>query len=135
LAFDPNRQAQDLVLHPFAHWLNLYVYLFLSASAALTSFPQRLLTSNISVELIGYAARGVSNKQRPNPTLAPYVIQTLLLLVAPALFAASIHMILGRIIVSVDGESLSLIKKRWLTKFFVTSDVLSFFIQLGGTYE
>jgi hypothetical protein len=68
-------------------------------------------------------------------TLAPYVIQTLLLLVAPALFAASIYMILGRIIVSVDGESLSLIKKIWLTKTFVMSDVVSFFIQLGGTYS
>ncbi|KAH8812534.1 RTA1 like protein-domain-containing protein [Xylogone sp. PMI_703] len=83
-------------------------------------------------ELVGYAARGASNKQAPNPTLAPYVIQTLLLLLAPALFAASIYMILGRIIVSVDGESLSPIKKRWLTKVFVTSDVISFFVQLGG---
>ncbi|CZR58658.1 related to RTM1 protein [Phialocephala subalpina] len=83
-------------------------------------------------EIVGYAARGVSSGQAPHLTIAPYVIQTLLLLVAPALLAASIYMILGRIIVSVDGESYSLIKKRWLTKVFVTSDVLSFFIQLGG---
>ncbi|KAK4944070.1 hypothetical protein LTR10_016403 [Elasticomyces elasticus] len=83
-------------------------------------------------EIVGYAARGVSHGQAPNPTLAPYVIQILLLLVAPALFAASIYMTLGRIIVSVDGEPHSLIKKRWLTKSFVTGDVLSFFIQLGG---
>ncbi|KAK5220175.1 hypothetical protein LTR96_006353 [Exophiala xenobiotica] len=83
-------------------------------------------------EIVGYAARGVSHGQAPNPTLAPYVIQTLLILVAPALFAASIYMILGRVIVSVDGEPYSLIKKRWLTKVFVTSDVVSFFVQLGG---
>ena len=88
-----------------------------------------------SVEVVGYAARGISHGQTPNPTLAPYVIQTLLLLVAPALFAASIYMILGRIIVKVDGESHSLIKTRWLTKIFVTSDVLSFWIQLGGMYK
>lgn len=55
-----------------------------------------------------------------------------MILVAPALFAASIYMILGRIIASVDGESLSLIKKRWLTKVFVTSDVVTFIVQLGG---
>jgi len=41
-------------------------------------------------------------------------------------------MILGRIIISIDGESHSLIKKRWLTKVFVTGDVLSFLMQSGG---
>jgi hypothetical protein len=96
-------------------------------------FPTRpKLTCFAAVEVTGYAARGVSNQQAPHPTLAPYVIQTLLLLVAPALFAASIYMILGRIIISTDAESLSMIKKRWLTKIFVTSDVISFFVQLGG---
>lgn len=35
----------------------------------------------------------------------------------------------------MDGESYSLIKKRWLTKTFVTSDVISFLIQLGGNYS
>ncbi|EUC28131.1 hypothetical protein COCCADRAFT_41301 [Bipolaris zeicola 26-R-13] len=35
---------------------------------------------------------------------------------APALFAASIYMMLGRIILVTDGESHSLIPKKWLTK-------------------
>jgi len=87
------------------------------------------------VEIIGYGTRGVSIEQTPNWTLGPYIIQSILLLVAPALFAASIYMILGRIIISIDGESYSLIKKRWLTKVFVTGDVLSFVIQSGGTYS
>ena len=86
------------------------------------------------VEIVGYATRSVSNKQAPNLTLAPFVIQSLLLLVAPALLAASIYMILGRIIISVNGEKYSLVKTRWLTTIFVTSDVLSFLIQLGGMY-
>ena len=84
------------------------------------------------VEIVGYACRIWSNKQSPNPTIGPYVVQTLLILVAPALFAASIYMILGRIIVTVDAEHHSLIKKKWLTKVFVTSDVITFFVQLGG---
>ena len=60
-------------------------------------------------------------------------MQTLLLLIAPALFAASIYMELGRIIELVDGESHAMIRKRWLTKLFVCGDVLSFTLQMAGT--
>jgi hypothetical protein len=59
-------------------------------------------------------------------------MQSLLLLVAPALLAASIYMILGRLILVVDGEHHSLIPKKWLTKTFVAGDVLSFVMQSGG---
>lgn len=37
--------------------------------------------------------------------------------------------VLGRIILLVDGERYSLIPQRWLTKIFVTGDVLSFLVQ------
>ncbi len=61
------------------------------------------------------------------------VIQALLILIAPALFAATIYMVLGRIIKLVDGERHSLIRLKWLTKIFVTGDCVSFFIQsMGG---
>ncbi|KAK3618910.1 hypothetical protein LTR56_024338 [Elasticomyces elasticus] len=83
-------------------------------------------------EIVGYAARAVSHSQAPNLTLGPYVIETLLLLVAPPLYAATMYMTLGRIIVSVDGEKYSLIRKRFLAKSFVTSDLICFFVQLGG---
>ncbi|KAK9357877.1 RTA1 like protein-domain-containing protein [Lipomyces starkeyi] len=83
-------------------------------------------------ETIGYIGRILSSRQTPNWTLVPYLIQTLFLLVAPALFAASIYMELGRIILVVDGESCSLIQRRWLTKIFVIGDVLSFLMQCGG---
>lgn len=59
-------------------------------------------------------------------------MQACLLLVAPALFAASIYMTLGRIIQLVNGERYSLIRKRWLTKLFVAGDVLSFVTQGSG---
>jgi hypothetical protein len=61
-------------------------------------------------------------------------VQTLLLLVAPALFAASVYMSLSRIITLADGEERALIKRRWLTKFFVGGDVVSFLLQMGGTF-
>ena len=59
-------------------------------------------------------------------------MQSVLLLVAPALIAASIYMVLGRIIVTIDGEKYSLIKKKWLTKIFVAGDVLSFLVLSVG---
>lgn len=59
-------------------------------------------------------------------------MQSLLLLIAPALFAASIYIVLGRVILLVDGERYSLIRQKWLTKIFVTGDVISFLVQAGG---
>ncbi|KAF1997815.1 RTA1-domain-containing protein [Amniculicola lignicola CBS 123094] len=82
-------------------------------------------------EIIGYIGRIISIQDIWK--LGPYIIQSLLLLVAPALFAASVYIILGRIILMVDGERYSLIRQKWLTKIFVTGDVLSFMVQGGAT--
>lgn len=75
----------------------------------------------------------MSSSESPNWTLSPYIIQTLLPLIAPALYAASIYMILGRIILLTDGEKHSIIRKNLLTKVFVAGDVLSFLLQGAGT--
>jgi hypothetical protein len=64
--------------------------------------------------------------------LGPFIMQSLLILVAPALFAASIYIILGRIILLVDGERYALVRRKWLTKMFVAGDVLSFMLQGAG---
>ena len=56
----------------------------------------------------------------------------MLILIAPILFAASIYMVLGRLILRTDSEALSIIRPRWVTGVFVTGDVLCFFIQSGG---
>ncbi|KAH8805275.1 RTA1 like protein-domain-containing protein [Xylogone sp. PMI_703] len=82
------------------------------------------------LETIGYIGRAASSKDQWN--LSPYLVQTLCLLVAPAFFAASIYMVLGRIILLVQGERCSLIRKKWMTKIFVTGDILSFLLQAGG---
>lgn len=85
------------------------------------------------VETVGYIARYASAKQTPNWSTMPYVIQELLLLLAPSFFAASVYMILGRIIRLLNGASNSLVRPSWLTKIFVTGDVVSFLMQSGGT--
>ncbi|PKX95400.1 RTA1 domain-containing protein [Aspergillus novofumigatus IBT 16806] len=81
-------------------------------------------------ETAGYIARIFS---RFDPTaLGPYIIQTMLILVAPPLFAASIYMTLGRVIPELDAEPASLIQVRWLAKIFVVGDVISFLCSAEG---
>lgn len=84
------------------------------------------------VEVIGYLCRIISSYQSPDWTLPPFAIETVFILVAPAFFSASIYMLLGRIMVLVDGESKSIIKRTWLTKIFVCGDVLSLLLQAAG---
>lgn len=77
----------------------------------------------------------MSAQQSPDWTIGPYVMQSTLLLVAPALFAASIYMGLGRIIYLVKGQKFSLIRVNWMTKVFVAGDVLSFLMQASGMFS
>lgn len=90
---------------------------------------------SVPVEWIGYVGRTVSANQSPNWTLGPYVVQIMFILVAPALFAATIYMELGRIIMLCDGAHHSLVPLRWLTKVFVAGDVLSFVLQALGEQD
>lgn len=86
-----------------------------------------------SVEIVGFIGRYLSKNDIW--AVGPFVMQSLLILVAPALFAASIYIILGRVILMVDGERYSLIRQKWLTKTFVAGDVLSFLMQGSGRFN
>ncbi|KAF7714832.1 Uncharacterized protein PECH_008002 [Penicillium ucsense] len=81
-------------------------------------------------ECAGYIARVFSHYD--TKALGPYIVQTMLILVAPPLFAASIYMSLGRVIVALHCQEFSLVPVRFLTKIFVTGDVISFLLQCGG---
>ncbi|KAL3478487.1 RTA1 like protein-domain-containing protein [Aspergillus californicus] len=83
-------------------------------------------------EAIGYLCRFISATQTPDWTMMPFIGQSLLILLGPSLFAASIYMLLGRIIVTLKAGSISPIRPSWLTKIFVMGDVLSFLLQSGG---
>jgi hypothetical protein len=65
-------------------------------------------------------------------SLLPYIIQALLILLAPILFAASVYMFLGHVIRATGFGSYSMIRPNWLTKIFVTGDVICFLIQALG---
>jgi hypothetical protein len=86
-------------------------------------------------ESIGYAARAVNAHQAPNYGTMPYAMQNVFILLAPSLFAASIYMVLGRLVRRIDGDSRSLIQSTKLTKIFVVGDVLAFLVQSGGMYN
>ncbi|KAF3491975.1 uncharacterized protein GIQ15_01492 [Arthroderma uncinatum] len=77
-------------------------------------------------EIVGFSGRIISSTEAPLFTDTPYIIQNLFLLLAPALFAASIYMELGRLILVLEGEQHSIVRRTWMTKIFVTGDVLSF---------
>ncbi|KFA52288.1 hypothetical protein S40293_00621 [Stachybotrys chartarum IBT 40293] len=83
-------------------------------------------------EAAGYAARAYSAGQSPEWTLMPYIIQSILILLGPAFFAASIYMLLGRLIRYLEAQDYSPIRTQWLTKLFLLGDVLSIFGQGGG---
>ncbi|KAJ5202978.1 hypothetical protein N7449_005057 [Penicillium cf. viridicatum] len=82
-------------------------------------------------ELVGYIARIFSHHNKT--ALGPYIVQTLLILIAPPLFAASIYMTLGRIVTRLEAENASIIRTKWMTKIFVTGDVISFLLQSSGS--
>ena len=99
-----------------------------------TRFRQENDTNCFQVEVIGYAGRAYSAHEAPDFTLGPYITQSLLLLLGPSFFAASIYMELGRIVLMVDGERSLFIRRTWLTKLFVAGDVLSFLMQASGKH-
>jgi len=59
-------------------------------------------------------------------------VQVASILVAPALLAASLYMVFGRLAVLVRAESLALVRPAWTTKMFVGADIGCFVIQIVG---
>ncbi|KAI1630076.1 RTA1 like protein-domain-containing protein [Exophiala viscosa] len=81
-------------------------------------------------EMIGFAARADSHYHLDSKT--PYIIQVLLILLAPILFAASVYMFLGRLVRAAGGQQYSIIRVTWLTKIFVIGDIFCFLVQAAG---
>ncbi|GAA92900.1 RTA1 domain protein [Aspergillus luchuensis IFO 4308] len=95
----------------------------------------RLLTeqsSNIrAVEVIGYGFRAACTNATANLVL--YILQSVLILLGPVLYAASVYMVLARLIRSVGAEKYSLVRISWVTKTFVAGDIISFMVQGQGS--
>ncbi|CAI7598666.1 unnamed protein product [Penicillium palitans] len=81
-------------------------------------------------ETFGYYGRAWSHKDRRN--ISSWALQEMLILCAPPLLAATVYMVLGRIIRSFDAEHLVRMSPKKITVIFVLNDVLTFCTQLGG---
>ena len=83
-----------------------------------------------AVEFVGHAARTYSRSHMSEQT--PFIIQVLLILLAPILFAAGIYMLLGRLIHASGHPNLSPVRANWITKIFLLGDILCFLVQVMG---
>lgn len=89
----------------------------------------------VPAKFIGYAARASSAKQEPGCwKMMPYIIQSVFILLSPALFSASVYVLLGRIVQLTDGDSHIIVKSRYLTRTFVTGDLICLFMQCAGKW-
>ncbi|OJJ07718.1 hypothetical protein ASPVEDRAFT_57015 [Aspergillus versicolor CBS 583.65] len=81
-------------------------------------------------QIIGYICRVIAHSNKES--IPVYSIQAILILLAPPLYAASIYMVLGRLITFLRAEHLSVVSVRWMTKIFVIGDVIGFLCQAAG---
>ncbi|CAI4563469.1 BDC_1c_G0031410.mRNA.1.CDS.1 [Saccharomyces cerevisiae] len=82
------------------------------------------------LEAAGYISRIISSDDKQ--ALTPFIIQSVLLLIAPAFYAATIYMLFGRLLLTLQCEKLMLVSDRFGTTFFVMGDVISFILQAAG---
>ena len=87
------------------------------------------------MELIGYVTRADNIKHLDDKKL--FILQTVFILVAPAVMAASCYMAFGRVVLWVTPPQFQSARHLWLparriTPLFVGFDVLSFAVQVIG---
>ena len=89
------------------------------------------------MEFVGYIFRIISVNKLQDKT--PFIIQTVFLLIAPAVMAAACYQGFGRLVLWTLPPHLQTAKTLWLparriTPLFVTFDIVSFFVQcIGGS--
>ncbi|KAJ5354038.1 hypothetical protein N7541_006602 [Penicillium brevicompactum] len=88
------------------------------------------LTAGAFMMTTGYIARYLSAKSPLE--LGPYIIQSLFIILPPSLYAATLYMIYGRVVLFVNAPEASMIRPNRVTKIFVCGDVIAFFLQAGG---
>ena len=93
-----------------------------------TSKKRVLILNLLSiVECIGYCVRAVAHNQTGK--IVPFAVQNSMILLAPVFLAATIYATFGRITRSANAEKFSIIRPDWVTKLFVTGDVVSLMVQ------
>ncbi|CAG8221274.1 unnamed protein product [Penicillium salamii] len=94
------------------------------------TLPTRLANLFGKVMTLGYIFRAVSAGDQT--ALGPYIAQNVCILLPPSLYAATIYMIYGRIVIYAKEQALSIVSPLKVTKIFVIGDVLAFLTQATG---
>ena len=84
----------------------------------------------IAIESVGYGMRYMSANDADK--FMPYILESVFVLVAPALYAATIYMVFGQMLQYLRCTKLSIVPARWSTTIFVMGDVFSFCVQGAG---
>lgn len=104
------------------------------SSMVKASIPSQLLHRSQlfkqSVMIVGYIFRAVSSQD--TTALGPYIVQNICLLLPPSLYAATIYMIYGRIVLYTQSPELFIISPAKVTKILVLRDVFAFLLQASG---
>ncbi|KAL3440274.1 RTA1 like protein [Aspergillus insuetus] len=124
--YTPNRAAAGLFVALFLLTTIYHVY---QVSRGRAWYFLAFVIGGI-FQIIGYVCRILAHSSKESVPI--YSIQTILILLAPPLYAASIYMVLGRLIVFLHAEKLSVVSVRWMTKIFVIGDVIGFVAQAAG---
>ncbi|EPE07796.1 hypothetical protein F503_00518 [Ophiostoma piceae UAMH 11346] len=129
-AYNPSMAAAVIFIIVF--FLSTLTHVFLMVRKRTWYFAPFIIGCLSPVESVGYIGRALAANEAPDFTTTPYIIQALLILLGPTLMAASVYMVLGRLVVILNGEKHTLIKPKWITKIFVAGDVMSFLAQGAG---
>ncbi|KIW17700.1 hypothetical protein PV08_04895 [Exophiala spinifera] len=124
--YDPSRKLADVAAVVFAI-LAIAHLILLIIRRYWFCLPYAL---GALLEVAGYVFRDLSSRHQDKLYL--YAAQQIFILVAPALFAAAVYMTLGRLMRATGCTHLSPVRITWLTKIFVLSDILCFFVQAIG---
>ncbi|KAF9041202.1 RTA1-like protein [Panaeolus papilionaceus] len=89
-----------------------------------------IMTCGIFTFCVGLSLRFPFGRNPHNLPL--YIVHDLFILLSPCAFIATTYMLLGRMALSLNSERHLLIRRQWITKIFVTSDVVTFLIQAVG---
>lgn len=85
--------------------------------------------AGFAVEFVGYLARCLSFNDQD--ALNYFLIQTICLMVAPAIIMAGIYFLTAQLIV-IHGRQFSFLKPMWYSAIFITVDIISFLMQAAG---
>ncbi|KAH7176036.1 RTA1 protein [Dactylonectria macrodidyma] len=103
----------------------------LAIFAILTALHIGRLIQHRARYFIAFTVGGICSHFNEKNVL-PFAMQNSYILLAPALYAASLYMILGRLIRTCRAEKLSLIPVNQITRIFVRRDIVAFSIQASG---